>query len=141
MKTILAMQYLNLQDKGYHICVNCIINGYKDLTVLIDTGASNSVFDINHKAFLSIEKESLPADNISSGFSASIDNISVGIIDLIEFDDYKTSIEPALFTSLEHVNSVYAELKIEPLAGIIGCDFLKKNKAIINLKKGQLQLG
>lgn len=127
------IELIELQDKGFHVGVKASINNHNNLLLLIDTGASNSVFDINNEAFSDIEKEDLPTDNISSGFNSNIEHITFGRIEKINLNGYETFVEPALFTSLDHVNSLYQSLDLKPLAGIIGCDFLIKNSVIIDL--------
>ncbi len=134
MQISLPLEFINLQDNGYHIAVRCKVGNFDNLLLLIDTGASNSVFDINHAAFSNRERINLPENIVTSGFNSKIDEIFVGKIENLFFGDVQISFDPALFTSLSHVNSVYAGLNVEELSGIVGSDFLKKHSAIIDFE-------
>ncbi len=136
----IPFEYIELHNSGVHICLTATINNVENLLLLIDTGASNSVFDVENIAFENIESFSPDEENLASGFNSEIESMSVGRIDEIILDNFSTSIEPAVFTSLAHVNSVYAKINLEPLAGIIGCDFLKKHSAIIDFEKKLIYL-
>jgi hypothetical protein len=140
MKKEIPFKYAELQNSGVHIYVNAKINGFDNLLLLIDTGASNSVFDSNNPAFIDIETEQPDPENLASGFNSEIEKMSVGKIENVELEGIIVEIEPAVFTSLDHVNSVYAKLELGPLSGIIGCDFLKKYAAIIDFKKNTINL-
>lgn len=138
--TKIPLKIINLQDQGYHITINCKYKEHDNLLILIDTGASSSVFDIDNLVFEDIEKHNLPEEIVSSGFNSNIENIQMGVIENLNMDGYLATINPALFTSLEHVNALYESLNIEPLAGILGCDFFNLYSAIISFKDSYLSI-
>ncbi len=140
MQIEIPIEFINLQDRGYHIAVRCKVNEFDNLLLLIDTGASNSVFDIEHIAFSKHEVNPVPEEIISSGFNSEIEKIFLGKIEDLVLGDIQITFNPALFTSLSHVNSVYTDLDIERLSGIIGGDFLRKHSAVIDYESGILKI-
>lgn len=140
MLTEIPIEFLSLQDRGYHIAVRCKVNDYDNLMLLIDTGASNTVFDVDNTAFSHEEKAPLPEEIVSSGFNSEIDKIFIGSIDHVQMGNTQISFDPVLFTSLSHINTVYADIDIENISGILGGDFLKKYSAVIDYEQGILKI-
>jgi len=138
MKTEILIRILKLDD-GFHLLVNIRVNG-KPARVLIDTGASQTVFDKTRiKNFLEEEKfES--HDKLSTGLGTNdmksqlllIKKISVG---KIEIKNYKTVV-----IDLSHVNVAYKHMKQKPIDGVLGSDILEKHKAVIDYWKKILTL-
>jgi clan AA aspartic protease (TIGR02281 family) len=126
-------------DDGFHLLVTLRVNG-KTARLLIDTGASKTVFDKEQvKKFISEEKlekhgklsTGLGTSNIKSHL-ALIDSISLG---KIEMKNYKTVV-----IDISHVNLAYRQMKQKPIDGVLGSDILKKYKALIDYGKKILTL-
>ena len=138
MKTEIPIKILKLDD-GFHILVNIRVNG-KPARVLIDTGASKTVFDKTRiKNFLNEEKlES--HDKLSTGLGTStmkshllaVQKITLG---KLEIKNYKTVV-----IDLNHVNTAYGQMKQQPIDGVLGSDILKKHKAVIDYGSKKLAL-
>lgn len=138
MKIEIPIKMLKLED-GFHLLVNIRVNG-KPVRLLLDTGASKTVFDKERaKRFLSEEKLE-KHDKLSTGLGTSnmkshlavIERISLG---KIEIKNYKTVV-----MDLSHVNVAYGEMKQKPIDGVLGSDILKKYKAVIDYGKRRLVL-
>lgn len=141
MKKNIPLIFIPLQDYGYHVFVKAEINGVKNLNLLVDTGASNSVFDIDNSVFDDIDKDFISSETVSSGFNAEIQGtIKYGKIQSLVLNNYKSNVDNAVFTSLNHVNELYSQLEVDNIVGIIGCDYLKNNNAIIDFKNAELLL-
>lgn len=136
----IPLKIIGLQNKSTHIAIVGSINDVDDLLLLVDTGASNSVFDIDHEAFADTDKYEISENIVSSGFNSGIADIKLGDFINIDIEENSLTLETIVFTSMEHVNSVYKELDIEPLVGILGNDFLKQYRAVIDYSKDTLLL-
>ena len=135
-KITIPIRLLKLDD-GFHLLVNIRVNG-KRARLLIDTGASQTVFDKERiKNFLSKEKFE-KHNKLSTGLGTSnmkshlavIKNISLG---KIEIKNYKTVV-----IDLSHVNVAYSHMKQKPIDGVLGSDILRKYKAVIDYGKKKL---
>lgn len=136
MTISIPIKILKLDD-GFHLLINIRVNG-KHARLLIDTGASHTVFD-KERIVNFIKKEKVEKhDKLSTGLGTSnmkshlavIENISLG---KIEIRNYKTVV-----IDLSHVNVAYKHMKQKPIDGILGSDILKKHKAVIDYGKKKL---
>ncbi|MBI4929226.1 MAG: clan AA aspartic protease [Bacteroidetes bacterium] len=136
MTTSIPIQILKLDD-GFHLLISIRVNG-KAARALIDTGASQTVFDNTRiKHFLKSEKLE-KHDKLSTGLGTNdmkshlvvMEKISLG---KIEIKNYKTVV-----IDLSHVNAAYKQMKQKPIDGVLGSDLLKKYKAVIDYGKKKL---
>jgi predicted aspartyl protease len=137
-RVIIPIKLLKLED-GYHLLVNIRVNG-KSARLLIDTGASKTVFDKERIAQFLSEDKFEKHDKLSTGLGTSsmkshlavIENITLGKIGI---KNYKTVV-----IDLSHVNVAYAQMKQKPIDGVLGSDILKKYKAVIDYGNKVLKL-
>ena len=135
----IGFNIVDIEGGGKHILIECKIESKKAI-LLIDTGASNSVFDLDYDIF-DRKDFSLVSDEItSSGFNSTIDEIFVGNIQSLKISRFSTAIENAIFTSLDHINKLYNKIDLPKINGILGCDFLLKYNAVIDFSKKMLFL-
>ncbi len=135
IKTIL----FELDGGGKHIAVKSTINGKKSV-LLIDTGASNSIFDIDNKAFAEVSFSAVNGEGSGSGFNSEIPELSKGVINSLNIGRFKIENENVIFTSMDHINKLYKSLRLPRIAGILGSDFLIKYAAIIDFGQSILLL-
>lgn len=137
-RSIIPIKSLKIED-GFHLLITIRVNG-KPARLLIDTGASKTVFDKEMIVkFLSKEKFE-KHDKLSTGLGtgnmkshlAVIGKISIG---KTEIKNYKTVV-----IDLSHVNKAYKHMKQKPIDGVLGSDILKEYGAIINYGKALLLL-
>lgn len=143
MRTIsVPIILLNLQDDGFHLLVEIVAfgeNGY----VVVDTGASRSVFD---KSLL--ERHILPDENsteppppdtyattLFSTSSTALATIPILAIGKLKIKDYI-----AVGLDLQSVNDTYEQFGHPRIAGILGSDILISYHAVIDYKKLILKL-
>lgn len=138
MRTIsVPLTLINLQDDGFHLLVEIVIFGKKSFVVL-DTGASRSVFDMALiKANItelehSEETHATTLFATSSTLQATIPKLKIGRLII---NDYET-----VALDLSTVNQAYEQMGHPKVIGIIGSDVLLKYNAIINYKKLRLFL-
>ncbi|MBN2779095.1 MAG: hypothetical protein JXR36_15770 [Bacteroidales bacterium] len=128
-----------IEGGGSHILIKANINKVKS-NLLIDTGASNSVFDLGSKAFKDNKTLESQSDIRSSGFNSAIENLHIGAIESFSISYFRTSFDYAIFTPLDHINNLYKSMNLPRISGIIGCDFLIKHNAIIDFQQKILQI-
>ena len=130
---------LKLDEESYHPVIEAVVD---DVTcnLIIDTGASRSVFDINYFNIPFVEmkqgKEIIPAGIIEG----DIENKS-GLVSHFSLGDFRTENLEAVFISLDHINRLYQQINNAPLiSGLLGSDFLAKYNALIDYNEKLLKL-
>ncbi len=138
MKAIIPIKIVKLED-GLHLLISIRINGKKG-RVLIDTGASHTVFDKSKiSRFLKLEKlES--HEKLSTGLGTNAMKSHLVVIEKIEIGRLPISKYKSVVIDLSHVNTAYAQLKIKPIDGVLGSDLLRKYQAVIDYGKRKLTL-
>lgn len=129
----------SLEGGGKHIFVPCRIGGTRAI-MLIDTGCSNTVFDCSSELFSDVRLHELKGTNKNYSLNASIDDVKVGKIKQFAIGKFTTDIKRAVFISLEQINTLYETMIGCKIVGILGSDFLKKYKAVIDFGSGKLTL-
>ena len=138
MRSFIPIKILKLDD-GFHLQISIQINN-KPANVLIDTGASQTVFDKTRIAnFLREEKFELH-DKLSTGLGTSDMKSHLVIIDEISLGKIKNKNYRSVVIDLSHVNVAYKQMKQKPIDGVLGSDILKKYKAVIDYGKRVLSL-
>ena len=139
MTTTIPFKILSIGGEGFHLLMNIYINA-KVANVIIDTGASKTVFDKKRILKYVTEKKFGKHDNLSSGLGTStmksqfteIKKIKIGKIEII---DYKT-----ILLDLSHVNKSYKQVGLTQVEGVLGSDILLKYKAVIDYEKKKIKL-
>ena len=137
--TIIDLEILTIEDDGSHLICKAKING-KNARILIDTGASRSVFDqerillfVNDKSFVQNEK-------LSTGLGTNSMPTSSVTLKSFKVGDLKMDNFLAILLDLQHVNVTYGTLGHEAIDGVLGNDILVKHKAVIDYNKKILKL-
>ena len=139
MKTIIPLHIRSIEEGNYHVFLRVKVGRYAS-NLLLDTGASKTVFD--HQAILRFirDKEIKEYDSQSVGLGSSGIKTEVAVIKNLRFGELKLKEFEVAVLDLSHVNHTYKQIKIEPIDGVLGSDFLMKYQAVINYKKAELQL-
>jgi hypothetical protein len=133
MKHKIKLKKFDLDGGGKHIAVRCEINGVKAL-LIIDTGASNSIFDLNSELFDKDNISDVSDMGTGSGFNSVIPELGKGVIKKISMGRMKINDFNAVFTPMSHINDLYKVLKLPHISGLLGSDFLFKYKALIDFE-------
>jgi len=139
MITKIPFQLIKIEDSGFHLLIEIQINN-KIALLIIDTGASKTVFDlsrienyINNTAFTDNEILSTGlGTNTLASKSVILENIRIGTFELKNY--------PAIVIDLQHVNESYEKLGLQAFDGVLGSDILYKFKASIDYKTKILKL-
>lgn len=141
MKHKIPINIVSIENEGFHIFVDGSVNELP-LKLLIDTGASRSVFDkqkllekLNVDLVELIENEKL-----STGLGTNTMKSESFILEKFKIGDLELSDYQAVVLEMSHVNESYKLLELPPIDGVIGGDILLKYKAVINYKKAELSL-
>ncbi len=130
MKHKIKLEVCELEKKNYHLFVTLKIGDAK-ARLLIDTGASKTVFDSERVLqFVSAKKiKSHESKSVGLGVTemethvVKLKNISFGKFLVDKFD---VAILP-----IGHVNEIYQMLDLQPIDGVLGSDFFMKYNACI----------
>jgi predicted aspartyl protease len=134
------LDIIPIEEDGFHIFLDAFINS-KPARLLIDTGASRTVFDaVRIKAFLEEEEHNFEKiDKLSTGLGTNtMESHSVILkefaIGETIFTDYQTVV-----LNMEHVNQSYRMLGYPEIDGVLGGDLLHELKAVIDYRKKQIR--
>ena len=138
-KTILNLKVLKIEHDGFHLAAKILVNRKSALMVL-DTGASRTVFDKNRIGRFSRETKFRKSEQQSAGLGTStmkshftaLKKISLGKISIADYD--------AVLLDLSHVNKAYAGIGLPEVDGVLGNDILVKFRAKIDYGKKKLEL-
>jgi len=139
MKTILPIEIFSIEDDGCHLKIMISING-KQASMILDTGASRTVFDETRISNFVDEERIEEHDRLSTGLGTNTMESKKVVIDTIELGAIKIANYNAAVLDLMHVNQSYEKLGIEPVDGVLGGDILNDYKAIIDYDRKELVL-
>jgi hypothetical protein len=139
MKSITPLRFLNIEGDGLHLALTIRING-KPANMILDTGASKTVFDFN-KVSAYLKTETLTEnESLSTGLGTNtmmsqrinIQKLQVGKITVSDYG--------CVVLDLSHVNTAYEQIGLKPIIGVLGSDFLHQYNAVIDYGKKKLFL-
>lgn len=140
MKTKLPVRLVMLgDDGGLHLHATIQVNG-KHAFVVVDTGASRTVFDKERIGRFVKKGATQKSEHLSSGlgtnamesFHVDLANIQLG---KLQVGQYRTHL-----LDLSHVNKAYDAVNIENIDGILGSDLLLELDAVIDYGKKVIHL-
>ena len=139
MKTVIPIDIVALGEKdSFHLFISGLINN-RHYDLLIDTGASHTIFDATLVPALS-DNEIEDYKIESAGISAGELDTGLGRISEFRLGDLMLKDWTVVLIDLSHVNSLYGKFTDKRIAGLIGSDFLLKYLAVIDYKKRELVL-
>lgn len=139
MKVSLPITVLPIEHDGYHLLVEILIND-KPARLILDTGASRTVFDENRIInFLGHDKLE-EQDRLSTGIGTSsmtskkviIDSLTLSSIEIVNYE--------ATVLDLQHVNQSYEKLELPTVDGVLGGDILFEYNAVIDYRDKTIEL-
>jgi len=133
-KINVPLKLIAIEKDGFHLIVKSIING-KSARLLLDTGASRTVFDINNKIKFMKKQEMIKNNSLSTGLGTDKMISHTSFIKKFSIDKLVIFDYEGVFIDLSIVNSSYEKLNLKPIDGVLGSDLLKQFNAIINFEK------
>lgn len=128
----IPIEIICIENEGYHLIIQGKINS-RISNLIIDTGASKSVFSSNLSGLQKGESSYLSKTDINTT-SLLYDEIpSVnGVIKELQLGSLKIRNYKVTFIDIEHINKIYHASVGKTITGLIGNDLLLKHQAIID---------
>lgn len=141
MPSIIPILLTAIEEDGFHLMIDVEVNGIS-ARMLIDTGASRSVFDLGRIQKFFAEKDPEMEDNEQLSTGLGTREMQSQAVWLKEFKLGELIIKnyPAVVIDMSHVNHSYQELKLDPIDGVLGSDILVKYGAVIDYKKMTMRI-
>ena len=133
-KFIIPVKLIKLDNQSFHLLIEASINNIP-LNLIIDTGASKTVFDkkVLEECLNGHETE---IHNIqSAGIMADKIESKMAIADVFRIGDLELKGYPVIMIDMEAINNLYLKVAGKKIQGLLGSDFLLNLKAIIDYKK------
>jgi hypothetical protein len=137
MKFSIPLTIHEIESEGYHPHVEIKING-QAVNMLLDTGASKTVFDSNTVKTMIDSVEISLHDKLTTGLGTNSMESHLAEIGKLEIGKFCMENYVAVLLDLSHVNESYQHLEIPPIAGVLGCDFLIFLNAVVDFKEKEL---
>ena len=141
MFTEIPIKVILIEDDGFHLMMEIIINEQKAL-MIIDTGASRTVFDSNRiKKFISDKNSEFEKnEKLSTGLGTNSLESEAIELDKIQMGELRIDKYKAVVLDMSHINQTYSAIKLPEIDGVIGGDLLKKYNAEISYQSELLKL-
>lgn len=137
MNFSIPISLIEIAGSGFHIAVNALVNG-KPANVLIDTGASQTVFDKNRIELFSNAIELEKAEKLSKGLGTdSMEGYQFTVNQFVLGDIVLDNFE-IVALDLSHINASYQELELTAIDMVLGGDFLVQHNAVIDYEKREI---
>jgi hypothetical protein len=137
----IPIKIIPIEEEGFHLMINAVING-QEANLLIDTGASRSVFDIE-KIKKYIGGDQILFENnekLSTGLGTNTMESQSVIIDELKLGDLIIRNYQAVVLEMSHINQSYAKLNLPGIDGVMGGDLFYQYKVVIDYKRKSLKL-
>ena len=135
----LPLEIIKLDDISYHILVRGDING-RSCNLIIDTGASRTVFDRNYLESVVEILEIRTEDLRTAGVMADqIETLQAKATSFM-LDGFSLEDVSLLLIDLTGISDLYKSVTGRNIHGLLGSDFLFRYKAVINFDAGTLRL-
>lgn len=139
MTTTLPLTIKAIENDGFHLLTTVLINGKKAL-VIIDTGASRSVFDETRIVDFIGHSNLAEHDKLSSGLGTNTMTSKKVVLETLNLNGLILNHYEATIVNLHHVNQSYQKIGLAHIDGILGGDILTDYHAIIDYKNSILTL-
>ena len=123
--------------KTKHLICSARINGIKAV-LLVDTVASSSCIALSKKENFNIKEKGDPFEAAGAG-KDKVKAVLGHQCDLI-LGKYSVRKHAFVLLDMQHINATLEYEKVKPIDGILGADFLKKNRALIDYNSRTLTL-
>lgn len=133
----LPIQQLIIDGDGVHLMVEAK-TGRKKVRLIVDTGASKTVFDKSRFEKLFPNQNIQDSDALTTGLGTNSFPGAIAKINSLKIGDLKLSNFDVLVLDLSHVNASYLLLGFKPFDGVLGSDLLLKYNALIDFQASML---
>lgn len=136
MPSYIPIEVTVIEDDGFHLMIAVEVNGLP-ARMLLDTGASRSVFDLERisRFFTDSRPDFETNEKLSTGLGTRDMQSQALYLKELKIGELRIRKYPAVVLDMSHVNLSYSELDLPPIDGVIGSDILMKYGAVINYGK------
>ena len=139
MTSTLPLVVFPIENDGFHLKISIRING-KEASMILDTGASKSVFDETRITEYVNDEDVEEHDRLSSGLGTNTMTSKKVLINSLQLGEIEINNYDATILDLNHVNLSYEKLELDPVVGVLGGDILNGYHAVIDYAKKELVL-
>lgn len=139
MQTIIPFQVIPIENDGFHLQLTIKINNQNAILIL-DTGASRSVFDENRIKTFTTNHQTEDLERLSTGLGTNTMVSKKVYLEKLQFNELIIKNYEATILDLTHVNHSYQKLNLNLIDGVLGSDILTDFNAIIDYEKKELHL-
>ncbi len=139
--SIIPIELIQIDEDGYHLMINAKI-GRKKVRLLIDTGASKSVFDKTRLDGIlgNKDNEYETLEQLSTGLGTNSMESQTTCLKSFKIGDIKIKNIDVVILDLNHVNESYAMIGEKGIDGVFGSDLLMRFNAVIYYREKKLKL-
>jgi len=135
----ITFEFVAIEADGVHIILQAQINR-KPCRLLIDTGASRTVFDQNRIATFVDNPELKENEQPSTGLGTNDMKSHIITLESLEIGDLHLKNYMSVVIDMVHINQSFETFGLQSIDGVLGGDILSKYKAEIDYRKKELRL-
>jgi len=141
MDYTVPIEIIPIEDDGFHILISGMINK-KEARLLVDTGASRSVFDSTRiMSFPGISDDTVEEyDKRSTGLGTNTMRSQTIVLSSLDLGGLELLNYSAVIIDMVHINESYNMIDVQPIDGVIGSELLERFKAVIDYGERVLKL-
>ena len=139
MITKIPLELIDLNGDGFHLAIEVEVNGVK-LRMILDTGASRTVFDVNRIDSFVQNPEMEVNEQLSTGLGTNDMQSNILQIDSFVIGELQIPYYSTVAIDMVHINQTYEILDMPLIDGVLGGDILHEFQAKIDYKTKQLTL-
>jgi hypothetical protein len=137
MKISVPLKILKMDGKGCHLFVNVKFNSKIKGKLIIDTGATKTVFDSTLLNGI-VKDVHQPEELKSAGIDATMIESRMGAVDSFKMGKLKLKNFQVVLLNMDNINQLYENVYKIKIWGLIGGDFLLEHNVVIDYKRKKL---
>lgn len=138
-KHIIKLKLIRIDKTGCHLAITAKIKR-KSVRLVVDTGASQTVFDINRISEFIGHSDFEKIASFSSGLGTNTMESHLVFVPGFKIGTLEIKDEKMVLLDLTHVNQSFEMLNLKPIDGVLGGDVLRRYNAVIDYEKKVLIL-
>ena len=135
----IPFEFISIEADGVHLILNAKIN-QKPCRLLIDTGASRTVFDQNRISLFVEKPEMQENQHRSTGLGTNTMKSHIITLESLEIGELHLQNYTSVIIDMVHINQSFETYGLQVIDGVIGGDILLDYKAEIDYRKQELRL-
>ena len=138
---IIPLDLISIDADGFHLMMNAKI-GRKKIRLLLDTGASKTVFDETRlKEILGPDNNEFESsEQLSTGLGTNKMESQISVLKSIKIGSLKLKNLEVVVLDLSHVNVSYQLIGEKGIDGVLGSDLLSQFEAVIYYKNPRMKI-